>query len=116
MLLKVLKPFIDKHTKETYEVGQEIEVTEKRGFEIIYSPILGPSFVEPILDVTTETISYADGEKVTTGIDGEEIEEELDPEHYPLSKGGGYYILSNGDTVKGKEAAIKAEAALQEQE
>lgn len=95
MLLRVLKPFIDKHTKETYEVGQKIEVTEKRGFEIIYNPKLGPSFVEPILD---------------------EVDEELDQELYPLSKGGGYYILSNGETVKGKEAAIEAEAALQEQE
>lgn len=34
--------------------------------------------------------------------------EEYEPEHV----GGGYYALSNGEKVKGKEAAIKAEAAL----
>ena len=96
MLLKVLKPFIDKHTKETYEVGQEIEVTEKRGFEIIYSPILGPSFVVPILDEGNE------------GDDQDIV--------YPIHVGGGHYELSNGEKVKGKEAAIEAEAALQEQE
>lgn len=50
MLLKVLKPFINKHTKEEYEIGQEIEVTEVRAFEIIYNPKLGISFVEPILE------------------------------------------------------------------
>lgn len=96
MLLKVIKPFIDKHTKETYEVGQEIEVTEKRGFEIIYSPILGTSFVEPILDKDNED----DDQDIT----------------YPFHTGGGHYELSNGEKVKGKEAAIEAEAALQEQE
>ena len=96
MKLRVLKEFIDKHTKETCEIGQEIEVTEKRGFEIIYSPILGPSFVVPILDVDNE-----DDDKNVV---------------YPIHAGGGHYELSNGEKVKGKEAAIKAEAALQEQE
>lgn len=94
MLLKVLKPFIDKHSKETYQVGQEIEVTEKRGFEIIYSTILGPSFVIPILYETEDNQDVI----------------------YPIHTGGGHYELSNGEKVKGKEAAIEAEAALQEQE
>ncbi|MBO0419100.1 hypothetical protein JZO80_02915 [Vagococcus fluvialis] len=98
MLLKVLKPFIDKHTKETYEIGQEIEVTEKRGFEIIYSTILGPSFVVPILDEVND--NEGDNQDVV----------------YPHHTGGGHYELSNGEKVKGKEAAIEAEAALQEQE
>ena len=31
---------------------------------------------------------------------------------YPLHKGGGYYLLSDGSTVQGKGAAIEAEAAL----
>lgn len=105
MLLKVLKPFIDKHTKETYEVGQEIEVTEKRGFEIIYSPILGPSFVEPILDnekdqeaITQDTIIHHDGEEEVI--------------NYPQHVGGGQYLLSDGTKVKGEDAAIKAEKEL----
>lgn len=40
-------------------------------------------------------------------------EEEVE---YPLHKGGGNYVLSNGDKVKGKEDAIKAEEALKEGE
>lgn len=35
-------------------------------------------------------------------------ESEKEPEHI----GGGYYAISNGEKVKGKEAAVKAEAAL----
>lgn len=34
MKIRVLKPFKDKHTKEIYEVGQEVEVTEERYAEI----------------------------------------------------------------------------------
>lgn len=33
-------------------------------------------------------------------------------EAYPKHVGGGYYELSNGEKVKGKEAAIEAEKAL----
>lgn len=112
MLLKILKPFIDKNTKEEYEVGQEIEVTEKRGFDIIYNPKLGTSFVEPILDVVTETVSYAGGKEVTTVISDTLTDLEVNEIVFPQSKGGGYYILSNGETVKGKEVAIAAEEAL----
>ncbi len=35
-------------------------------------------------------------------------------EEYPIHTGGGYYELSNGDKVQGKDAAIEAENALQE--
>ncbi|MDF1510873.1 hypothetical protein PZE06_22320 [Robertmurraya sp. DFI.2.37] len=34
---------------------------------------------------------------------------EFEPEHV----GGGYYLLSNGEKIKGKDAAIKAEAKLE---
>lgn len=40
-------------------------------------------------------------------------EEEVE---YPLHKGGGNYILSNGESVRGKDAAIEAEEALKEGE
>jgi len=33
-------------------------------------------------------------------------------EEFPMHKGGGNYILSNGESVKGKEAAIEAENNL----
>ncbi|WP_054770055.1 hypothetical protein [Lysinibacillus parviboronicapiens] len=44
-------------------------------------------------------------------IDEQEESEELVLEH-PKHTGGGYYELSNGDKVKGKDEAIKAESAL----
>ncbi|MBO8169967.1 MAG: hypothetical protein H0Z35_12405 [Thermoanaerobacteraceae bacterium] len=43
----------------------------------------------------------------------EKISEEQ--EQYPKHTGGGWYELSNGEKVKGKEEAIKAQAALNEQ-
>jgi phage-related protein len=33
---------------------------------------------------------------------------------YPVHKGAGYYELSNGETVRGKEEAIEAENELNE--
>ncbi len=35
-------------------------------------------------------------------------------EEYPKHTGGGYYELSNGEKVQGKDAAIEAEEALKE--
>ena len=35
-------------------------------------------------------------------------------EKYPKHTGGGYYELSNGEKVQGKDAAIEAEEALKE--
>lgn len=37
------------------------------------------------------------------------VASQVEPEHI----GGGYYMLSNGEKVKGKEAAIEAEAKIQ---
>ena len=34
MIVKVVKPFIDKHSKLVYKIGQEIEVTDDRFKEI----------------------------------------------------------------------------------
>lgn len=35
MKLKVLKKFNDKHNGKTYSIGEEIEVNEKRGKELL---------------------------------------------------------------------------------
>lgn len=40
------------------------------------------------------------------------IEDEVVAEEYPKHTGGGFYELSNGEHVKGKSAAIKAENKL----
>jgi hypothetical protein len=42
----------------------------------------------------------------------EKVEEEQKEEVFPKRTGGGYYELSNGEKVKGKEAAEKAENEL----
>lgn len=42
----------------------------------------------------------------------EEAAEQVENEEFPVHKGGGNYILSNGEAVKGKEAAIEAENKL----
>lgn len=49
-------------------------------------------------------------DSVEEAIEDEEKEEAL--EEFPYHKGGGYYVLSNGETVKGKEQAIAEEAEL----
>lgn len=42
----------------------------------------------------------------------EKAAEQVENEEFPVHKGGGNYVLSNGESVKGKDAAIEAEQAL----
>ena len=42
-MFKVLKEFKDIHTKEIYDMGQEIELTEKRAKEVVAN--LGSGFL-----------------------------------------------------------------------
>ncbi len=37
----------------------------------------------------------------------DDIEPEI-PDEYPVHKGGGYYVLPDGRTIKGREAALEA--------
>lgn len=46
MKLKVVKPFHDRETDELYKVGSIIEVTEKRGKEILASRLEVAELVE----------------------------------------------------------------------
>jgi hypothetical protein len=39
MKLKVLQAFHDKDSNELYEIGKELEVTEKRGKELLAHPL-----------------------------------------------------------------------------
>ena len=39
MKIKVFKRFHDRETDKVYEVGEVVEVTDKRGIEIISSPL-----------------------------------------------------------------------------
>lgn len=42
----------------------------------------------------------------------EDSKENAEKDKFPLHKGGGSFILSNGETVRGKDAAIEAENKL----
>lgn len=86
---KVLKDFKDKQDKlRLNELGQDypregLEVSEERKQELR-----------------------------DKGFIGEVAEEAKDDEEFPMHKGGGNYVLSNGESVKGKDAAIEAENKL----
>lgn len=81
----VLKPFRDTHTKLIQKEGILIEVSEERAAEIVKN--LGEGFIKEVSAVEDE---------------------------FPKHTGGGYYELSNGEKVKGKDAAFEAEKALPE--
>lgn len=46
-------------------------------------------------------------------VGAEEEVEEIEVKEFPAYHGGGYYILSNGEKVQGKEAAKQAQAELE---
>lgn len=99
----VLKAFTDKEDgKRLNEPGQlypreGLEVTEER---------------EQLLREKEYIVQIADQEaKEANKEDGEEKQEEKNQE-FPMHKGGGNYVLSNGESVKGKDAAIEAEEKL----
>lgn len=55
------------------------------------------------------------GFTVKVAVDVEKDEDGKEPEEiheFPHHKGGGNYVLSNGESVKGKDAAIEAENNL----
>lgn len=86
MKVKVLKSFLDKENNVIQKAGKIIEVTEDR-FEQINSVKVGL-----LIEVSEE-----------------DLEEESD---FPKHTGGGWYKLSNGEKVKGKDEALKAENDL----
>lgn len=59
MRIKVLKRFHDKETDKVYEVGEVVEVTDKRGIEIISNPLelaekIGGADVTPAAENTVD--------------------------------------------------------------
>lgn len=39
--------------------------------------------------------------------------EEVEVEEYPIHEGAGWYVLSNGEKVRGKESALKQEKEIE---
>lgn len=67
-------------------------------------------------EVSDERIDeLLDAEYITFANEPKETNEDV-AEEYPKSVGGGYYQLSDGSKVQGKEKAIEAEQALKEGE
>ncbi len=89
MKVKVLKTFLDAEDKCIQLEGKEIEMSEERVERITSTH---PDLVE-VLECAGEGA----------------------PE-FPKHTGGGYYELSNGDKIKGKDAAVKAEEDLNKKE
>lgn len=105
MKVRALKGFVDLEENKRRGKGEEFEVTEER-FEEINSSKYG-KLVEAVVEV-----EEADNVEVTeNNPDGEVVEGESE---FPKHTGGGYYELSNGEKVKGKEEALQAEANLKE--
>ena len=69
MKIKVLKRFHDKETDKVYEIGEVVEVTDKRGIEIISSPL---EVAEKVGGVDTTPAEENDA--------GEVVQENLIPE------------------------------------
>lgn len=59
MKIKVLKSFADKHTKESYEVGQIVELTKERYAEIKRTASFNIQF-EEVEDVNLESLNKED--------------------------------------------------------
>lgn len=81
MKYPVINRFRDKHTKEIYEIGREIELTdEKRIADLQKRKLIGKAIEEPVEE----------------------------PKAEPKHVGGGYYELPDGTRIKGKQAAMAA--------
>jgi len=95
----VIKPFHDlEDYKRLYESGQY----PREGFKPTDERI---QFLANKGFIQANEGTQEDGDNGEGRKDGEETE-------FPKHTGGGYYELSNGEKVKGKEEAIEAENAL----
>ncbi|HYE11360.1 MAG TPA: hypothetical protein VEF53_14405 [Patescibacteria group bacterium] len=84
MKAKVLISFSDKENNVVQQAGKVIDISEER----------------------FEEIMAANG-KLIEAVESKEASSE-----FPKHVGGGNYELSNGEKIKGKEAALKAQAEL----
>jgi hypothetical protein len=86
MRFLVIKAFIDKDTKKGYSVGSVYESED------------------------SERIAFLVGEDY---LEGEILpDKEQEGNEFPKHTGGGYYELSNGEKVKGKDEATAAEEEI----
>lgn len=82
MKVKILNTFSDKELKKVLIKGEIVEMSEER---VIYIMSKDQDIIEPLEDFNDE---------------------------FPRHLGGGHYVLSNGEKIKGKDEALKAEEEL----
>lgn len=98
-MLKVVNKFKDKDGT-VYEIGDEYK---------------GDADEERLHLLSTKENKYKTVFLVEEDNEPENNSPEVDAkETYPVHTGGGYYTLSNGEKVQGKDKAEAAEKALQE--
>ncbi|TCT23387.1 hypothetical protein EDD68_107101 [Melghiribacillus thermohalophilus] len=106
---KVLKIFEDKHTKKVYIPGNEYHADPERLKELAEK-----GFIE--YEAHNEDSNTEKDENQKENHEAPEqkaAEEETKQEEFPKHVGGGYFELSNGERVKGKEEALKAQSELE---
>lgn len=97
--------------------GEVIELPPARAAALRDSGLIGGEYVPTIKENDIPTVSCLgeSGDTVEKTVEVEDVftESEADEEsQFPQHVGGGYYQLSNGEKVKGKENAMEAEKAL----
>lgn len=103
MSITVVTPFNDKETDHVYRVGDEYPAEGLKA---------SPERIEFLSKPHPETkkvylfVKEDQSKKDIQKIDGEKEEK------FPQSTGGGWYLLSNGEKIQGKEEALAAEKAL----
>lgn len=108
---KVIKAFTDlKDDNHVYQAGDDFPREGSNADEKRIAELSGTENKrkEALIAAVTDEGAL---EKVET--DSDEVAE-VTSTRYPKHNGGGWYELSNGETVQGKDAALEAEAKLQE--
>lgn len=106
---EVLKKFKNTNTGEIYEKGKTLEWTEERAEEAEKALTKwGGSFIKKI-----EEADEPKDPEVQEEVEDPEEEEVQEQSEFPKHTGGGYYELSDGNKVQGKEKAEEAEKALE---
>lgn len=104
----MINEFVDLEAKgRRRRPGEVVELTDVRARKLAGQNLIYP---EP------EPEPEPESQDENPGSESQESESEQEPEsedaEFPKHLGGGYYELSNGEKVKGKEQALEAERAL----
>lgn len=93
------------YTTHSVEAGEVVEIVRKYG-QMPTNQVEAAAF-------NVEEFEQVENTEEKQEVDEKEQEESADNE-FPKHTGGGYYELSNGEKVQGKDAAIEAEKELNE--